>query len=324
MHAHLVFDRLHADRDGGIAARRAESEDMDGPHVAEELNRAEPGQKPQDQHVGPRAVEQQDGKDEKKVLGQGQNGGKPLGRERPGQKGKDPVGRELHQDQDQLHDDVVPVLEDPEQPLARRARQHHGQAEEDGEDNDLEHVSLGHGLNRIGREQVDDDISDGGRGLALEGCVRAQLKAGPGSDNDRGGQRQRNGDGGGRKVESHGLQPHPTQFADVVERSRAADQRDEDQRDHQQLQGGDEDRANHMKHTVHQNVADPPFRSDEIEAPTHQEAEHHADDYVAGEGVRPGSCHAFVDFPGGSMHQATPSNRIGRRFSAPLAGPAAH
>jgi hypothetical protein len=155
-----------------------------------------------------------------------------------------PIRRQLDEHGDQAHEHLVDVFEEAHQPRARLAGTAHGDAEQQREDDDLQHVALGHGGHRVGGEDVDERVLDAGGLAGIERDVHGgRAGAAPGHDQQRQQQRDGDGDGGGEQIQADGLAADPAHAAGIAETGGAADQRHQHQRHHHELQAGDEDAA---------------------------------------------------------------------------------
>jgi hypothetical protein len=170
---------------------------------------------------------------------------------------EDAVGRELHQDEDELHDDDVRALEEPQQRRRRLPREGHRDAEQDREDDDLERAALGEGLERIGRQDLDQRLGEArGLGELRAGRRRRQLESRARLDQERRHDRQADRDCRRAEVEAEGLAADPAELRHVVEGGRSARQRDQDQRYHQQLEARQEDLSADREDAADEEVGD--------------------------------------------------------------------
>ncbi len=153
-----------------------------------------------------------------------------LGRD-PEDQGEDAVRRQLHREADHQHHRVAHTLEEPEdgpRPVARHQRER--DAEDQGEEDEPEHVALGGGLDRVPRDDIGEGL-DAEPGLLrldqpLAGLGRvlghqpvpdlgADLVAGPDHVHQREAQRRRER----RRAEEEGqrLGADPADPADVAQ-----------------------------------------------------------------------------------------------------------
>jgi hypothetical protein len=222
-------------------------------------------------------VQNQDSDYEREILEQRRHRPESLKRENLRDQTKHPVGRHAHQQHHELHDHGVEITEEFQQALARFSGQRQRKAEEPGEDDDLQHVALGHRLNRIRREQIDEHIRQRRSLLRFERSVGIEIESSTGL-NDRGSdQRQRNRNRCGRQIETQRLHAHPTELRDIVQRCGAADQGNEDQRNDQQLQAGQKNRTTHVEQPVHHDDLDPAGGPDPIEQQANGESCAHSE-----------------------------------------------
>ena len=134
-----------------------------------------------------------------------------------------------------------------------------------GEHDDLEHVAIGHRTDRIRRKQIDEHIRERRSLLRFERSVGVELESST-RLNDRGSdQRQRHRDRGGHQIETQRLRAHPTELRDVVQGCGTADQGNEDQRNDQELQAGQKNRAAHVEQPIHHDGLDPAGDPDPVE-----------------------------------------------------------
>ena len=76
----------------------------------------------------------------------------------PGHQGEDAEWCCFHDDQRQLHDGFSRAVDDIGEWLAGFARHQDADAEHDGEEDDLQHVAIGQGCDRIGRDDGEQRI----------------------------------------------------------------------------------------------------------------------------------------------------------------------
>ena len=106
-----------------------------------------------------------------------------------------------------------------------------GDAQEESEDDDLQHVGFQHGIKRIGGEDIHDDLHDGGSGFGSGLNVRAgHVHAYAGLKNETEGQTQNDGEESGAQVPAYGLGADAADLLDVAQGAHADDQRGEHQR----------------------------------------------------------------------------------------------
>ena len=165
---------------GSVAPRagRAEGHHLGRAHLAEEDARVEPRQQEEQARVEERRVHHEDAEHHEEVAEQRPEGVEALLGEDLGDQAEDADRGDAHQQHHQPHDHLVEVLEEPEGALPRLAGQRHRQAEEHGEDDDLQHVAIGHGLDGVGGEDLD-------QGLRERWRLRCPRRRGPSEDRSR-------------------------------------------------------------------------------------------------------------------------------------------
>ena len=225
------------------------------------------------------AVGHQHGEDEAEVPTEGANRRQSFGSEHLPQQEEHPVGREPDQEHHEAQDHVVQILEESEHALACLSRERQGDPEEAREDDDLEHLAVGHGLDRIRREQVDQRL-DHARRLFRGEPRRLEIEPRAGLDDQRGAERQRDRDRRGEEVERQRLPAHSAETREIVERRHAADDRHEHEWHDEKLQRGEEDLTTDVEDPVHEERGQGPTHPGEIDAEAHQDPGRHAQEDV--------------------------------------------
>ena len=153
---------------------------------------------------------------------------------------------ELDDHHHDLHDDFFAAVDEITDLLALLARSQHARAEEDGDDDDRQHVGVDHGLEEVIGEDVHDDLHDG-RGFL--GLVLQRAEVGGGQrgeialedvDQD---QADDNGQRGRDHVVDEGLNTDGADALEILQADDAVGDREQDDRDDQELQKIDVDRA---------------------------------------------------------------------------------
>ena len=132
-------------------------------------------------------------------------------------------------------------------PLRRGRRlltgQNDGEADQDGHDDDLEHDGLGHGLNDVGGEHIDQGLH-GRHALSLlkaqSGRLQYREKA---RKNTSARQADHNGEGRRAEVVDHGPQTDDAHLADITHGNDAVDDGKQHDRHHDKLEQIQKDRA---------------------------------------------------------------------------------
>ena len=250
----------------------------------------ESGQQLEQGWIGDEGMQTQSPGEGEKVAQQGQDQIQSLGGEGTGDQGKHPVGSHAHDDLHHAHDHCIQIVKQAQHVLAALAGQGDGDTEQQGEHDDLQHVALGQGGNRIGRYHTDEDLGQRWRGLALERYLgTAGIESL--SRSHRRGQQQGDADRHrrGEQVEQDRFDTHATQGRQVTQRGNPVDQGDEHQRYHQHLQCSDEDRADHIQQTVDQVLPQQAVTANQqIEQDPQQGPQAHGKHDPAGQGVRLG------------------------------------
>ncbi len=112
----------------------------------------------------------------------------------------------------------------------------YGVAEQQCENNDLQHLALRHRLHGVRREDIDQHLFQGRRRRGLEDRVGLKGYMCTGTDDHCDKQRYRHRNGRGHEVKEQGFSGNRPHARAVAERTGATDQRDQHQRDYQQLQ----------------------------------------------------------------------------------------
>ena len=244
--------RVERHRNRGRRRGRAEGKRHRGTHAREELEGIEP-KDPQEHGVDDQQMKQQRAGEEQEITRQRYEDIQPLRRKRPGQQRKQTDRRQLDDQQHHLQDHFVQFVEQLHNGLRPFARQVRRKSEQQCEDDDLEHLPFRHRLNGVFREDVDKDFS--------------QARHFPGGDFGEGplqfeafswrhdqAQRQAQGDGRrrGRKKEAQGLAAYSPDRSQVAHGVDPANQRDQHQWNHHELQQREEYGADDIEKTVHQ------------------------------------------------------------------------
>ena len=194
-----------------------------------------------------------------------------------GHQAEDTDRGELDDHHHDLHDDFFHAVDKLCNLLALLTGGQDARAEEDGDDDDRQHVGGDHRLEQVGREDVHDDLHDGRGFLRLifqraQICGRqrgeAALEEIDQHEADNDGQRGRN------HVIHEGLQADGTDALEVLQADDAVSDREQDDRDDQELQQVDVDRADGLD-PLRGKIAETGKRKNETGDDTGQ----HADEY---------------------------------------------
>ena len=130
-------------------------------------------------------------------------------------------GRVEHNEARDLDHDVGRAVKEVEHLLALVADDAEAEAEEQGEEDDLEHVALGEGLNGVDRDDVQEHVDEGGRGdfLGLE-AFRGNGQPAAGLEDVGEYEADDHGDGRGYKVIGQRLAGYAPKFAYVADAGR--------------------------------------------------------------------------------------------------------
>ena len=250
MHPHAPLHGIEGDGQGRAGGGGTEGEGPDRPHFAKQHRRGKAGEAPEKQSVHHQAMEHQHPQHGEKIRRQVDDRPQAHGGEQLGQQGEHAVGSQLHENFHHLHDHRFHIAEEAADAAALLPRVGDGIADQQGKDDDLQHLALGHGAHRVGRHHVHQHIRKrrGRRGLEVGGAHQVDIGAGI----DQAGEKQRDadGDGGGGQVQGHGLEGDGTHPGAVAQGTGAADQRNQHQRHYQQFQQGHENAPHHIEQAV--------------------------------------------------------------------------
>ena len=132
----------------------------------------------------------------------------------------------------------------PEESINAAIDQAVAEAEEQGEEDDLEHVALGEGLNGVDRDDVQEHVDEGGRGdfLGLE-AFRGNGQPAAGLEDVGEYEADDHGDGRGYKVIGQRLAGYAPKFAYVADAGRTRDEGGQHERHHDHAHQIDEQLA---------------------------------------------------------------------------------
>jgi len=202
-----------------------------------------------------------------------------------------PVGRKRHEDLHHLHHDHFHIAEKAGDAAARLARAGDGVANQQGKHDDLQHLAIGHGLDRVGGENIDQYIHKWRRRGRLKAPRYGHIHALTRGDNQGEQQRQRYGDRRGGQVEPESLDGDGSHAGAVAEGAGAANQRDQHQRHYQHLEGRDENAPHRVQQAAHQALLDKHAQAigqaghmaQSVEQGTRQDARHHGGENAIGQ-----------------------------------------
>ena len=198
--------------------------------------------------------------------------------EHPGDECEDAVGSDRHHDADDLHHQLVHESAGPDEALGALTEHQRGDPDENRVEDDLQHLTLGEGLDRVGGDDAGDDLPERGRLFGFDarrvdaGHVESPARTDQLGDADGYADRQR----GGHQVEPERLAADATQHPDVSDPGDAGDQREDHQRHDKQLECVQEGRADHVEEAVDDVVTDPLIAQD-VEGDPHRQSGDHAD-----------------------------------------------
>ena len=105
-------------------------------------------------------MEEQYGEQSEEVFCQIENSAEAHGGKELGQQREDPVRRKLNQHTHHLHDHNFHILEPGDQALACLARTCHRETDQQGKNDHLQHITLGHRCNGVRGENIDQRFFD--------------------------------------------------------------------------------------------------------------------------------------------------------------------
>ena len=184
---------------------------------------------------------------------------------------------ELDDHHHDLHDDFFHAVDEFADLLALFASGQNACAEEDGNDDDRQHVGRNHRLKQVGREDVHDDLHDGGSFLRLifqraQICGRQRGKAALEEVDEH--KTDDDGQSGCAHIVHKRLDADGTDALKVLQADDAVSDREQDDRDDQELQQVDVDRADGLD-PLRGEIAETGEREDE----TGNDTGDHADKY---------------------------------------------
>ena len=209
-------------------------------------------------------------------LAQGQQHGKAVLGHGVGHEAEDADGRIVHHKARYLDHDFAAGVEETVQMPSALTQGTDAEAENNGEDDDLEHIAPGHGFHRVDRDQVHQRVVEGRRGHRLDvqivgGEVHARARLHDVGQQQAHGHGHRRGD----QVVKQGLGGHAPQFGGVADARRARHQGGEDQRNHHHADQADENVAEKFE----DGAAQRPVLRDHA----HKHARNHADAHLHGQ-----------------------------------------
>ena len=153
-------------------------------------------------------------------------------------------GRVEHDETRDLDHDVGRAVEEVEHLLALVADDAEAEAEEQGEEDDLEHVALGEGLNGVDRDDVQEHVDERGRGdiLGLE-AFRGNGQPAAGLEDVGEHEADDHGDGRGNEVIGQRLACYAPELAYVADAGRTRDEGGQHERHHDHAHQIDEQLA---------------------------------------------------------------------------------
>ena len=194
-----------------------------------------------------------------------------------GHEAEDTDRGELDDHHHDLHDDFFAAVDELRDLLALFASGQNARAEENGGDDDRQHVGGDHRLEQVGREDVHDDLHDG-RGFLRLIFQRAQICGRQRGEAALEEIDQHEADHDGQCSRDHviheGLQADGTDALEVLQADDAVSDREQDDRDDQELQQVDVDRADGLD-PLRGEIAETGEREDETGGNTGK----HADKY---------------------------------------------
>ena len=169
-----------------------------------------------------------------------------LGGDDPSHHGEHTDGGEADDERHQAVDDLIEGGDDVAAQLALFAGSHDSTAEEEGDDDDLQHVGLGEGIPHIAGEDADQSVHEVGTGGLLphgalfqsQGGEQARTVEDVGHD-----QTDDAGDSGGAEEVRHGLPAHGADLLHVIHGENTVDHGEQHHGNNDELQEVDENGA---------------------------------------------------------------------------------
>jgi hypothetical protein len=231
--AQAEFNGVECNGDGCVARSGRKGKEVDLPHLAEKRPDWEAGEYFQKERIDAETVQGEGEEDCEKIPDQRPERSESLVGKSAGDEGEDTDWSKRHDDADEFHDDVVPVIAGSQHTLARSSGEGEGQSKQDGKDNDLKHVPRCHGFEGVFGNEVHKRVSQrrGLAGLEVGACIEGETA--PRAEQESQAHGHGNRSGGGNQIKGKRTEAHSPEFADVIHRRRSADQREKDNWNHE-------------------------------------------------------------------------------------------
>ena len=242
LNAHLIAALL-GDRQGRHRGRGRESEDSRGEHALEELDRAhlreDLDRQAVDQHDMDDVAEIGNANDDEQVA----DDGRAVDGDDVCHQAEDADRGELDDHHHDLHDDFFHAVDKLCDLLALLTGGQDARAEEDGDDDDRQHVGVDHGLEEVIGEDVHDDLHDGGGFLGLVFQAGGLEQRECALENVGQHEADDDGDGGREHVVHERPQADRADALEILQGDDAVSDREQNDGHNEELQQVDVDRA---------------------------------------------------------------------------------
>ena len=209
---------LHVEGQGAHGACAGEGEDHCLTHALEELDRAHASHQTDGGGVDHDHVDDVGDVSDQDDLQQGQQNSGAVLSDDGADQSEDADGGQLDDHAHDLEGDLSKAVDDLVSHLALLTGQDDAEAQEQGDDDDLQHGSLHQGLECVGGEDVDDGVDEAGSlGSGVAQLISGQDEACADVQQVSEQQAEGDGQGGGAHVVDHGTQADGADLANILQ-----------------------------------------------------------------------------------------------------------